>query len=583
MKITKLFTTSVLLYFVLFAHAAFGQSAATATTTGNVTGVVAVANGGTGSAPQNFIDLTTNQTATGNKTFTGTLSGDVVNAATQYNIGGNRVLSVAGTNNLFAGVGAGQANTTGGVNSFFGNLVGSSSIIDDSNTFFGTGAGSSNTELGNYNSFFGNNAGQANKQGSANSFFGALAGASNTFGGFNSFFGSGAGKANTSGANNSFFGNAAGLSNTTGYFNSFFGHHAGLANTTGKNNSFFGDEAGIANTTGFNNSFFGRDAGMVNTEGVANSFFGSFVGQANTTGAYNSFFGESAGFSNTTGTNNTIIGRNANVGLGNLINATAIGAGSIVSRSDSLVLGSTGTNVGIGTNAPSTRLHIAQNSGNILFGNGGCNAGFAGLGFASTLTCSNYSVLGNGTDTIINRPTGGAIAFRENNADQMTISPGGVVAITTLGAAGSTSLCRNASKQISTCSSSLRYKTNIGRFSSGLSFVNQLRPISFDWKDGGMKDVGFGAEDIAKIDPRFVTYNTKGEVEGVKYDRLSVAFVNAFKEQQEQIGQQQKQLQRQQSEIEALKVKVSEVEALKQIVCSLKPDAAICVVKETKP
>ncbi len=52
--------------------------------------------------------------------------------------------------------------------------------------------------------------------------------------------------------------------------------------------------------------------------------------------------------------------------------------------------------------------------------------------------------------------------------------------------------------------------------------------ISFDWKDGGMKDVGFGAEDIAKIDSLLVNYNDKGQVEGVKYDRISVAFVNAF-------------------------------------------------------
>jgi len=39
--------------------------------TGWVTGTLPVANGGTGSASQNFVDLTTNQTAAGNKSFTG--------------------------------------------------------------------------------------------------------------------------------------------------------------------------------------------------------------------------------------------------------------------------------------------------------------------------------------------------------------------------------------------------------------------------------------------------------------------------------------------------------------------------------
>jgi hypothetical protein len=37
----------------------------------DVTGILPIANGGTGSATQNFVDLTTNQSAAGNKTFTG--------------------------------------------------------------------------------------------------------------------------------------------------------------------------------------------------------------------------------------------------------------------------------------------------------------------------------------------------------------------------------------------------------------------------------------------------------------------------------------------------------------------------------
>jgi outer membrane lipoprotein-sorting protein len=47
-----------------------------ATTAGNVTGVVAVANGGTGSSTQNFVDLSTNQNVGGTKTFTNPIAGD---------------------------------------------------------------------------------------------------------------------------------------------------------------------------------------------------------------------------------------------------------------------------------------------------------------------------------------------------------------------------------------------------------------------------------------------------------------------------------------------------------------------------
>ena len=402
----------------------------------------------------------------GNGTAGGTLSANVVNAASQYNIGGSHVLSIGGTNNTFAGVGAGLSNLTGGFNSFFGT--------------------------------------------------------------------------------------AAGENNTTGMFNSSFGRWAGRSNTTGESNAFFGFNAGTSNNTGGGNTFIGAETGL----------------------------------SNTTGFVNTLIGYAANVGSGNLVDAIAIGTRSRVDQSNSMVLGpvagtngaSVTPNVGIGTTAPANRLHIVVNGGNIHFGGAGCSSGNGAIGFGTTMTgCSNYSLLGEGTNTVINRPTGGSIVFRENNTTQMTLASGGLLSIATLGAAGATTLCRNASSQISSCSSSLRYKTNIGGFSDGVSFVNKLRPISFDRKDGGMKDVGFGAEDIAKIDPRFVTYNSHGEVEGVKYDRLSVAFVNAFREQQEQIEKQKTEA----AEQKALNQKLqSQIDNLTKIVCSLKPDADGCTQQE---
>ncbi|MCY7346195.1 MAG: hypothetical protein LH614_08215 [Pyrinomonadaceae bacterium] len=46
----------------------------TAATAGNITGIVAIENGGTGSATQNFVNLTTDQIIEGNKTFNGTVS-----------------------------------------------------------------------------------------------------------------------------------------------------------------------------------------------------------------------------------------------------------------------------------------------------------------------------------------------------------------------------------------------------------------------------------------------------------------------------------------------------------------------------
>lgn len=110
------------------------------------------------------------------------------------------------------------------------------------------------------------------------------------------------------------------------------------------------------------------------------------------------------------------------------------------------------------------------------------------------------------------------------------------------GSAGSTHLCLNGLSQISFCSSSLRYKTDLHPFTNGLNLISRLHPITFKWKADQTLDLGLGAEDVAAVEPMLVTHNKKGEIEGVKYDRLSAVFINAFKEQQNQIEQQQNQI-----------------------------------------
>lgn len=494
-----------------------------------------------GIAPSGFIQNTTvAQTANFNVSGNGTIGGDlniggafnanILNANTQYNLGGNRILSATGNQNFFGGLNAGTSNTTG-----------------FSNAFVGAGAGALNTS------------------GFANSFFGSGAGAANVNGVNNSFFGQAAGFQNTTGQDNTFVGNGAGLNNTIASQNTFVGSLSGQSNTTGSFNAFFGNQAGNANSTGSNNSFFGAGAGVSNTAG-GNSFFGRNAGNANTTGDRNAFFGAGAGNTNATGNSNTLIGAGADIGGGNLSFAVAIGADAVVSQTDAVVLGRLTANVGIGLSAPQQRLHIRDNSGNILFGNGGCNPGFAAIGFSTTLTCTNYSLLGDGSNTIINRPTGGIIAFREGNTDQMTINASGIVSINTLAAAGNTPLCRNASFNLAVCSSSLRYKENVQTYAGGLEIVRRLRPVTFNWKNGGTADVGFTAEEVEKTEPLLATRNEQGEIEGVKYAQITTVLVNSVNQQQTEIEAFQKQIAEQQKQIEALK----------KLVCAANPTAEIC-------
>lgn len=303
-------------------------------------------------------NATTSQTGAnfnigGSGTAGGTLSGNIVNAAAQFNFNGNRVLSAPvssnGTNNLYAGVGAGTADTGTG-NTFVGTDAGASNTTGSSNSFFGSTAGNANS-TGGGNAFFGSGAGKANTTGQRNSFFGLSAGAANTTAENNSFFGGGVGFANTTGSNNSFFGGLAGLFNTTGGSNSFFGSQAGNNNTTANNNAFFGYQAGNFNTTGSNNSFFGTNAGYFSVTGHGNLMLGN---GADVRSSRSPRAGEAAG------DNNLFIGRSAGA-ASTRRNAAAIGSYAFAACDDCLVLGDSSLPafmVGIGTDTPEFRLHV---------------------------------------------------------------------------------------------------------------------------------------------------------------------------------------------------------------------------------
>jgi len=211
----------------------------------------------------------------------------------------------------------------------------------------------------NNNTFVGNNSGNTNSTGQNNAFFGWNAGYSNTTGGPNAFFGYSSGYANTSGQMNAFFGKDAGYHNSTGSYNSFVGEGAGQGDTSGSSNTMMGLYAGLHLGSGSYNSSFGSQAGLYNYS-YYNSFFGNASGLNNSSGSQNCFFGNSSGYYNTTGFQNTYIGANTDGDIsGDLYNATAIGANTVVSQSNSLILGN-GANVGIGNSAPNAALQVTS-------------------------------------------------------------------------------------------------------------------------------------------------------------------------------------------------------------------------------
>ncbi|MBV9470440.1 MAG: tail fiber domain-containing protein [Abitibacteriaceae bacterium] len=152
-----------------------------------------------------YVDLSSAQTVGGAKTFT-----SPVNTSTQYNIGGNRTLSLTGgTNSVAVGVSAGP-NNTGDSNTFVGGAAGLDNSTGNDNTFVGDIAGFTNT-TGKFNTFLGSGAGQNNSTGQQNAFVGYLAGGggsgNNTTGNSNIALGFGAGYNLTTGDNNIDIGN----------------------------------------------------------------------------------------------------------------------------------------------------------------------------------------------------------------------------------------------------------------------------------------------------------------------------------------------------------------------------------------
>jgi hypothetical protein len=290
----------------------------------------------------------------------------------QYS-GGTAALEVrtgaAGVLNTYVGLGSGKSTTSGDSNTALGTNALQSDTTGSSNTAVGALSLFSNT-IGGSNVAVGSSALYKNTNGSSNIAIGREALYNNTVGNENVAVGKFALQSNATGSYNNAFGNSALKNTTTGSFNTATGHQALFTNSTGTSNTANGYSALYTNT-GSNNTATGNASLYLNSTGTNNTANGSSSLYNNSTGSYNTAIGDSALYNNYTGSNNTAIGFNAgnydpNISafatLTNLTNATAIGYGSQVQGSNSLILGGQGVNavsVGIGTTMPTNTLSVS--------------------------------------------------------------------------------------------------------------------------------------------------------------------------------------------------------------------------------
>ena len=84
--------------------------------------------------------------------------------------------------------------------------------------------------------------------------------------------------------------------------------------------------------------------------------------------------------------------------------------------------------------------------------------------------------------------------------------------------------------------SDYRLKENVKSLENGLSKVQKLNPVQFDWKESGETNEGFIAHEVQEICKEAVSGQKDGEeMQGVDYGRITPLLVKAIQEQQEQI------------------------------------------------
>ncbi|MCX6171729.1 MAG: hypothetical protein NT048_02690 [Flavobacterium sp.] len=270
------------------------------TTTGtaaNVSGIVGIANGGTGSSTQNFVDLTTAQIVAGAKSFTsevtassfiksgGTATEFLMADGTTSNGSSTSVgaISTSSTANG-ASITAGELNlapadennggvVTTGNQTFAGNKTFNSDLkVNGITVGLGLGNQTNNTAIGN-NVLANNITGIANTGIGSNSLTNSNSASFNVGIGFESL------RSTTSGGSNVAIGRNSMYSNTTGDVNTAIGESSLVSNIDGRYNTAMGIESQAGNTSGGANTAVGASALDKNVSGSNNAVLGAFAGR----------------------------------------------------------------------------------------------------------------------------------------------------------------------------------------------------------------------------------------------------------------------------------------------------------------
>ena len=328
------------------------------------------------------------------------------------------------------------------------------------NTFVGMSAGEgiTGTKLtGDRNVAIGVNAG-VNLQGAATE---------------NIIIGAFAGDGITTGHSSVIIGDSAG-SGTIGSGNVAIGHNA-LTSGTSADSVVIGNNAGLQ-TTGNDNVIIGVDAGSGATSITQCTIVGANAGSGATlTGDNNTLMGRAAGNALTSGSENTFVGAEAGDGTDDGADCVAVGFRALSGNCGS-------SNVAVGVNAGiavtgTTNTLIGKGAGSGL-GNGsenvfiGDQAGTRGTDAATTGSCI---LIGHDTGTSASDSTSQILLGVDTQATTDSTFHVGI-------GSNLISIPINGSTTTFSASSDERLKENVTTSTAGLSFLKDLRPVTYNWK-----------------------------------------------------------------------------------------------------
>ena len=336
---------------------------------------------------------------------------------------------------------------------------------------------------------------------------------------------------------------------TTGEDNTVVGSHAMDAVVTGNQNCAFGHASLSELTSGYNNSCYGRTSGFAMLNGHNNTFLGYDCGYNTTSGSYNIFAGSGAGKYETTSADNVAIGYHCfgaerSGGNSNQFNKnTVVGHQALAQQR---ISNGDGENVCLGYRAMYNTQTAAWR--NVVIGfEAGYNNQASKTTFVGTYAGKGYQSGGN---TMCLGYNAGTASSPSGN---LTVQQDTVVL-------GDNNISNFYCSDTSISSSDARDKTDITEWTHGLSFINQLKPVTYRWDkrtwygtdeepigtpDGSKKrarlHLGFLAQDALEVEKSFgyaskkddmlaVNLNEDGSAYGMKYERLVVPLTKAVQE-----------------------------------------------------